>query len=128
MSPEPHFIPKSAQSTAAVREFENDPQLIGTWQSVDFVSDVNDFEPGARLFGGRLYLKSIRFKPDGTTSRSGYRTWTKDWIFTADKKTKARYHVESIGRDMYLFYPWLSGDVTIRGMQPKYYVLKKVSS
>lgn len=120
-----NFMPKSTQRTAVVSEFENDPQLIGTWQSVDFVSDVNDFQPGIQLFKGDLYLKSIRFSSDGTTSSSDM--WTKGWIFTDDGKTKAMYRVKSMVGNMYLFYPWLSGDVTIRRMKPQYYVLKKVS-
>jgi hypothetical protein len=119
------FIPKSTQSTAAVREFKNDPQLTGSWQSVDFVSDVNDFQPGIKLFAGDLYLKDVSFKSDGTTSLSDI--WTKDWIFNADGRTKARYYIKSIDGQIYLFYPWLSGDVTIRGMKPQYYILKKVS-
>lgn len=119
------FMPKSSRGSAAIREFENDPQLIGTWQSVDFVSDINDFQPGIKLFKGDLYLKNMNFRPDGTIS-SG-KIWTKNWIFAGDEKTKAMYQVKSIDGDMYLFCPWLSGDVTIRGMKPKYYVLKKVS-
>ena len=119
------FIPKSTQRTVVISEFENDPQLIGTWQSVDFVSDINNFQPGIQLFKGDLYLKSIRFNSDGTTSSSDI--WTKGWIFTDDGKTKAMYHVKPMAGNMYLFYPWLSGDVTIRGMKPQYYVLKKVS-
>ena len=120
------FMPKCTRSTAPVHDFENDPQIIGTWQSVDFVGDVDDFQPGIKLSKCNLLLKSMKFMAEGTTSSRRY-TWTKDWIYTADGETKAQYQIKSIGGDMYLFYPWLSGDVTIRGMEPKYYVLKKVS-
>jgi len=119
------FMPKSTQGIAVVGEFENDAQLIGTWQSVDFVSDVNDFQSGTKRWEGELFLKELTFKEHGKTSKSC--VWTKDWIYTADGETKAQYHIKSIDGDMYLSYPWLSGDVTIRGMEPKYYVLKKVS-
>jgi hypothetical protein len=121
------FIPKSAQGAVAISEFENDAQLLGTWQSVDLVDDVNDFHPGIKLAKGYFPLKSMRFYPDGTTSSRRY-IWTKDWVYTADGQTKAQYHIKSIDGDMYLFYPWLSGDVTDRGMKPKFYVLKKVSN
>ncbi|MHC4123129.1 MAG: hypothetical protein ACYSSI_06095 [Planctomycetota bacterium] len=118
------FIPKSTQGTAVVSEFENDPQLIGRWQSVDFVNDVNEFQSGAKRWTRELFLKELTFKENGRTSTAC--VWTKDWIFATDGETKAKYHVKSINSDMYLFYPWLSGDVTIRGMKPKYYVLKKI--
>jgi hypothetical protein len=119
------LMPKSTQGTAVVSKFENDPQLIGTWQSVDFVSEVNDFQSGMQRWKGGLFLKELTFKENGSTSKSC--VWTKDWIYTADGETKAQYHIKSVAADIYLFYPWLSGDATIRGMEPKYYVLKKVS-
>ncbi len=119
------FMPKSTQGTAVISEFENDPQLIGAWQSVDFVRDVDDFESGTKRWKGELFLKELTFKENGRTSKSWI--WTKDWIYTADGETKAQYHIKLIDGEVYLFYPWLSGDVTIRGMKPKYYVLKKVS-
>ncbi len=120
-----NLMPESARVPAVVGEFENDPQLIGTWQSVDFVSDVNDFQAGTKVWTGSLFLKKLTFKENGRTSTSC--VWTKDWIYTADGKTKAQYHIKSLEGDMYLFYPWLSGDVTIRKMKPAYYVLKKAS-
>lgn len=116
------FIPESTQGVAVIGEFENDPQLIGTWQSVDFVKNVDDFQSGKQSWAGELFLKELTFKENGRTSKSS--VWTKDWIYTADGETKAQYHIKSIDGDMYLFYPWLSGDVTIRGMKPAYYVLK----
>jgi hypothetical protein len=119
------FMSKSTQGAAVISEFENDPQLVGAWQSVDFVGDVNDFQPRTKRWKGELFLKELTFRENGRTSRSWI--WTKDWIYTADGETKARYHIKSIDGDVYLFFPWLSGDVTIRGMAPKYYVLKKVS-
>ncbi|HEG42785.1 MAG TPA: hypothetical protein ENH94_01935 [Phycisphaerales bacterium] len=119
------FMPESPQGVAVIGEFENDPQLIGTWQSVDSVKNVNDFQSGKKRWAGELFLKELTFKENGRTSESS--VWTKNWIYTADGETKAQYHIKSIDGDMYLFYPWLSGDVTIRGMKPVYYVLKKVA-
>jgi hypothetical protein len=120
-----NLTPKSTQGTAVVSEFENDPQLIGTWQSVDFVNEVNEFQSWTKRRAGELFLKELTFKENGRTSQSC--VWSKDWICTADGETKAQYHIKSIDGYMYLFYPWLSGDVTIRKMRPKYYVLKKVA-
>ncbi|MHC4154467.1 MAG: hypothetical protein ACYST6_06040 [Planctomycetota bacterium] len=122
MKPKYYVLRKGA---AVVSEFENDPQLIGSWRSVDFVRDINDFQAGTKRWKGQLFLKEVAFDENGRTSKAC--VWTKDWILTADGGTKAQYHIKSVDGDMYLFFPRLSGDVTIRGMKPKYYVLKKVS-
>ncbi len=120
----PNYL-RTTQAAALAHDFENDPQLIGIWQSVDFVDDVNDFQSGTKSWRGDLFLKELTFKQNGRTSKSW--TWTKDWIWHRDGKTKAQYKIKELAGATYLFFPWLSGDVTIRGMEPKYYVLKKVS-
>ncbi len=40
---------------------------------------------------------------------------------------RAPYYVKSIDGAIYLFYPWISGDVTMHGMKPKVYVLQLTS-
>ncbi len=121
-----NIMPKSPQDTAIVSEFENDPQLIGTWQSVDFVNEVNEFKSGTKRWAGDFFLKELEFKENGRSSKSII--WTKDWIYTSDGQNKAQYYIKTINGEMYLFCPWLSGDVTIRGMKPAYYVLKKIAN
>lgn len=105
--------------------FVTEPELVGKWVSVDFVSDVNEFSPGSRQWNGDLFLKDVVFNPDGTTNKTW--TWTKGWLVHGDGRTKAEYKIVETDDLKYLFLPWLSGDVAIRGMKPKYYVLKKVS-
>ena len=119
-----NLIPESVHGSAIISEFENDPQLIGTWQSVDFVNEINEFQVGTKRRAGYLSLKELEFKENGRSSKSFI--WTKDWIYTADGQTKAQYYIKTINGELYLFCPWLSGDATIRGMKPAYYVLKKV--
>lgn len=104
--------------------FENDPEVIGYWKSVDFVEVVEDFGPETKAWKGDLFLKDFRFKPNGRTSLPW--TWTKDWIWHNNGRTKAQYKIKWMGGETYLLLPWLSGDVTIRGQKPCYYVLKKV--
>jgi bla regulator protein BlaR1 len=120
-----NITPGSVHGPAVVSEFENDSQLIGKWQSVDFVKDVNEFQVGTKIWTGDLFLKELEFRENGKSSKSI--VWTKDWIYTADGQSKAQYYIKTFDSEMYLFCPWLSGDVTIRGMKPAYYVLKKVS-
>jgi len=106
--------------------FENDPEVIGYWKSVDFVEVVEDFRPETKVWKGDLFLKDFTFKPDGRTSFSW--TWTKDWIWHNNGRTKAQYKIKQMAGETYLFLPWLSGDVIIRHQKPKYYVLKKLTS
>jgi hypothetical protein len=124
----PALLPKCSLPTWTDKmgiAFAAEPKLVGEWVSVDFVSEVNEFKPGSKRRSSELFLKDVAFYPDGTTNKSW--TWTKGWLIHGDSRTKAEYKVVEISGSKYLFLPWLSGDVTIRKMKPKYYVLKKVS-
>jgi hypothetical protein len=107
--------------------FINDPQLIGTWKSVDFVGEMEEFKPGSKKWrGGELYLKGLIFKRNGKTFKPWW-TWTKGLVFHAGDKTASKYTIKRIEGSTYMFYEWKSGDYTIRHRKPAYYVLKKVS-
>ena len=114
--------PISAESELP-HPFEDDPQVIGRWKSVDFVRQIEDFQPGVKLWQGDLFLKQLVFTPSGATSIGN--TWTKGWIYTDKGKIKAEYKIVELQGQSYMFFPWLSGDVTIRGRKPCYYVLQK---
>jgi subtilisin family serine protease len=105
--------------------FTNDPEILGEWESVDFVEFVNDFQPERRRWDGELFLKRIIFMAEGRCSKPW--TWTKGWIYDNEDNIRAEYKIREIAGHTYLFFPWLSGDVTIRGMKPCYYVLRRVS-
>ena len=45
--------------------FVNDPQVIGEWESVDFVANPSDFNPDKPNWKGGLYLKGLTFLEDG---------------------------------------------------------------
>jgi bla regulator protein BlaR1 len=110
--------------------FVNDPQLIGTWKSVDFVGEMEEFKASQKQWGDRegdLYLKGLIFKPNGKTFKRWW-TWTKGLVFHSGDKTASKYTIKDIEGSTYMFYEWKSGDYTIRHSKPSYYVLKKVSS
>ena len=110
--------------------FVNDPQLIGTWESVDFVGEMEEFKAGKKQWGdgkGDLYLKGLIFKPNGRTFKPWW-TWTKGLVFHSGDRTASKYTIKDIEGSTYMFYEWKSGDYTIRYSKPSYYVLKKVSS
>ncbi|HVM48076.1 MAG TPA: hypothetical protein VMU04_08615 [Candidatus Acidoferrum sp.] len=106
------------------RPFVNDPHVLGEWKSVDFVPDISEFNPNQRAWEGELYLKGLTFLPDGKTPQ-GWQTWTKGFVLHKGDQTASRYEIREINGQTYLFFEWRSGDVTIAGMKPHYYVLAR---
>ncbi|MHC4677118.1 MAG: HAAS signaling domain-containing protein [Planctomycetota bacterium] len=105
--------------------FIDDPDVIGTWKSVDFVKTPEQFTPGAsRWTDDKLFLKELVFRPGGKTPYS-WRTWTKGLVLSSSGKTASRYILKEMGGATYMFFEWKSGDYTIRAMKPQYYVLRK---
>jgi len=106
--------------------FVNDPKLIGKWRSVDFVKQIEDFDPHVKRHRGQLYLKEMSILDKGRTT--GPWTWTKGLIIHPGNKTAAKYHIKEINASTYMFFEWKSGDYSNRRMKPKYYVLRKEQS
>lgn len=116
----------ATSSIAADHPFENDPEIIGYWKSFDFVQKVRNFDPKIKTWQGELFLKEVRSIGGGRTSAPW--TWTKDWPWPSDGKTKAWYKIKQMEGEAYLFLLWLSGDVAIRGQKPwKALDIEKVS-
>lgn len=114
--------------------FVNDPQLLGVWESVDFVPAIDEFKPGTRISRGELFLTRFDIagngKIGGMTSEKAIPndllTWTKGLIIDRKGKVASKYEIKELAGDTYLFYEWKSGGYIYSGMQPDYYVLKKV--
>jgi predicted Ser/Thr protein kinase len=108
--------------------FVNDPQVIGEWESVDFVVNPSDFNPDKpNRTGGELYLKGLTFLDDGKMPQP-WMTWTKGVVIHHGDKTASHYEIREINGKSYMFLEWKSGDFTISGMKPCYHVLRKTSS
>ena len=119
--------------------FVTDEKLVGDWVSVDLVVSPSRFVPGKSEWRGQFWLSNMAFTEGGdmvaavngnkSDRRSGWASrckWTKGWILDREDRIQAQYAIKETGGERYLFYPWLSGDVSIRYMPPVYYVLKKV--
>ena len=109
--------------------FVNDPKVIGTWKSVDFVREIEDFKDPEKQWEheeDRPYLKELIFLPNGKTTEN-FRTWTKGLIFHSDKKTASKYTIKKIKGSTFMFFEWKNDSYTSGYMKTKYYVLKKVS-
>jgi len=110
--------------------FVNDSKVIGTWKTVDFVREMEDFKDSEKQWEhgeSRPYLKELIFLPNGKTTEN-YRTWTKGLIFHSGNKTASKYTIKKIKGSTFMFFEWKNDSYTISYMKPKYYVLKKVSS
>lgn len=106
--------------------FVSDPQLIGQWETVDFVKEIKDFDPAKPRWKGPLF-KDYSFHPDGKT---GYPVlfWTKGLVLDKGGDQAAqRYVIQQINGQTYMFMEWKTGDYIIRHQKPQYYVLKKLS-
>ncbi len=103
--------------------FVNDPNVIGGWQSVDFVRDINDFDPTEKTWKGDLYLNHFVFEEGGRIAGHFFK-WTQGMVLSDD--TASKYILKDIDGSTYMFFEWKSGDYTIRHMRPRYYVLGKV--
>ncbi len=105
--------------------FVNDPDVIGTWKSVDLIENIGDFNPDVKQWkGGELYLKKLVIQPGGRTAKSWW-TWTKGLVLHSGDKTASRYIIKELNGSTYMFFEWKSGDYTIRHRKPNYYVLKR---
>lgn len=104
----------------------NTNDLVGHWESVDFVSSPDQFNPSTKLWKGTLDLKELTFLPDGRTDRSFW-SWKKRTLHHSGDNTDAKLIVKKVNGEKYLFLEWVAGDVTLRGCSPSYYVLKSTS-
>jgi bla regulator protein blaR1 len=104
--------------------FVNDPQVIGTWESVDFVANTGDFVPSQKQFQGELFLKSLTFLENGKTPDE-WQTWTQGVLIHKNERTASHYEIREMTGSIFMFLEWKSGDYIKRGMKPEYYVLKK---
>ncbi|VVB63764.1 Tetratricopeptide repeat protein [uncultured archaeon] len=107
--------------------FVDDPQLIGKWQGVDVVQRVEDFNPDSENIKEDLYLKELIFLKNGKIFNSPL-SWTEGIIIGPVDKTASKYEIKEINGSTYMFFEWKSGDYSLRGMKPWFYVLKKIDS
>ncbi|MDF2673613.1 MAG: blaR [Clostridiales bacterium] len=114
--------------------FVDDENMKGKWESVDFVRTIDSFKPVDKYWLGDLFLRELKFEENGVlrvkidSGRSGVSpaTWTKGLIIDKRYKTASKCEIKEIDGVTYMFYEWKSGDYVYRGMEPCYYVLKKV--
>ncbi|MBN1343731.1 MAG: hypothetical protein JXQ73_13670 [Phycisphaerae bacterium] len=103
--------------------FVDDPRVIGQWETVDFVRNINDFNPKVRRWKGE-FLKGMVFLEQGDMLGNG--TWTKGLVLNQNSRTASKYHITDIDGATYMFFEWKCGDYIVRHRKPSYYVFKKL--
>lgn len=103
--------------------------LIGRWEVVGFCSDPITYHIGDGM-PVPMYLWAMTFHESTVAFdiESGVFTlpWIDNIIIHEGDQTASRFLIiEQDGVD-YLYYEWKSGDYSIRGEMPRYYVLKRV--
>lgn len=115
--------------------FEKDQALVGFWETVDFVSNPELFNPSKTGNVGEDMYKAFAFistgeilvQDKGKLNLSGL-SYTKDHVLHTGDMTDASYSIKDIDNVKYMFLQWKSGDYTNRLMTPKYYVLKQIDT
>ncbi len=106
--------------------FVNDPEVLGTWATVDYVENPEDFNPANQAWkGGEFVFKGITFHAEGKTSYNWYR-WTKGVVMHLGDKTAEACQIRQINGQPYLFLECKNGDWMFAGRKPSYAVLRKV--
>lgn len=114
--------------------FVDDPQVVGKWETVDFVKTIDKFDPHAVIDTSEMILKQFDIAANGQMSISltngktftDTTTWTKGLMLDKKSKTASKYEIKELDGESYMFYEFKNGDYIYGGMQPQYFVLKKV--
>ena len=111
--------------------FIPDDEVLGEWFYVDFVQEIEHFEPGNIQSSWLDFWQSVEFLESGTVKEkysNNFNTtqkWTKGYIIENIDKVVPSYAIKQIAETHYLFVEWKSGDYYVRGDKPWYYVFKK---
>ncbi len=126
--------PESVRTDSVNITFENDPQALGKWKTVDFVDSPALFNPESISNQLGNYLLNVELLPDGAisimvedqaTPSKGFFQWTNGKIYDSAAQCVESYEIKEINGKTYLFFPWINGDVVYRGTPASYYVLEK---
>lgn len=105
--------------------------VAGSWKSVGLVSEVTDYDYTTE--NSSMFLNNLQFNEDETvrsvtTDGTALLKWLDNVVINDNDKTASKFLIKDHDGQKYMFYEWKSGDYTIGGQKPSYYVLKKVDS
>ena len=116
-------------------QFENAEDMIGEWEVVDFVKEIQDFDEEHPVT--QVYYKDsvkeliirekgglVQESKDGSYWEDGL-SWSGHYIINSNNETVSECLIQEINGKTYMFYEWKRGDYIYRDMKPSYYVLIK---
>ena len=112
--------------------FITDDKVVGFWESVDYVRNIEDYKPGKKFWSENLTLKSYTFNPNGglLIEFNGDKNirkvnWSKGVVINEKSSKVSEYIIKEIENETIMFVEWKSGDYTYGGQVRGYFVLKK---
>jgi len=113
--------------------FIEDANILGFWESVDFVRDFGEFKLNKKHWKNKLFLKSYTFNPNGVllvefNERDDIQkiNWSKNVVINKNDSTASEYIIKKIDGEKIMFVEWKSGDYVYGGQIFGYYVLKQI--
>ena len=116
--------------------FENDPDVIGKWEAVDFIKHKDCFDPCAEI-GKPLFWSDVEFLENGSVTShydwgkdeiSGDKSqvWTKGLLLRKWNNSACAYEIISRESGDYMIIEWKSGDYRYGGADTDYYVFRRI--
>jgi hypothetical protein len=114
-----------------VMTFIDDPAVRGgAWTRIDYVTIPEWFDPSD--LDDRGWLDSLEFIANGDLKVNDYMNpaekWTKNlmkWVDGISGTAAPKYEIRTIGGTVYLFVENKSGDYSLRGRKPSWFVLTR---
>ncbi len=128
-------------------EFVLDKEAIGTWEQIEYVGTPDQFDGTNTTRNERIPIRIRNFYDDGREVDYAVKDtfiaelkqdkniditkiglpWTKGYIDNNNVQTVSAYEIRQINGKTFMFIQHKSGDYTIRGKEPAYFVLLKTS-
>ena len=114
-------------------DFQTDKNVIGFWETQDFVIKKEDYIPNVKQFQGEFIWKKLIFEPDGTliiTFKDDHinkLAWSNGVIINKYDNFVNKYEIKKINDVEYMFLEWKSGDYMWGDKEIPYCILKRIS-
>ena len=113
--------------------FVPDKDAVGKWEAIDFVTSPDEFD--SKNVAKKDYIETnIRnFYVNGREAHyadkdrgAAITQWTKGYVWGSDDVIE-EYQIKQLNGKTFMFMQFKSGDYTVRGQKPNYYVYVKTS-
>jgi hypothetical protein len=106
--------------------FVADPQVLGSWKTIDQVTATNDFTLGKKMKARGARLTKVTLKENGLTDDM-MRVWSGDTYMDLAANCALKMTAMPIDGADYLFIEKVSFNSRKKGWTPAYYVLKRAA-